>query len=110
MYVNTQRIRQPRFGALGRRRRSLGDGIDWSSIITTGINDAASVAKTAVTPPAYSSVVNPLTGQQSITAYGATGSAIAASPLGTTTLSSLLTSPLFLLFGFGLVAVIALRK
>ncbi len=75
-------IKQNRLGAMrssrsrrivARRLAALGyddSGIDWSSIISTGITSAASVAKTAVTPPTYSSVVNPLTGAQTITAYG----------------------------------------
>jgi hypothetical protein len=130
MYVSTQVIKSPRVTGLGRMRKTrlgraasdrivrrrlaalgYGDagGIDWSGIITTGINDAATVAKTAVTPPMYSSVVNPLTGASSIQSYGASPGvgALGTSLLGS---SSLLSSPLVLFGGLALILVLAFRR
>jgi len=105
--------KRPAMRGLGRIRsrrklHGLGDDIDWSSIITTGINDAATVAKTAVTPPLYSSVINPLTGQSSITSYaGVPG--VTQSLLGPSA-ASIFSSPMFLLLGAGVVLVLALRR
>ncbi len=74
----------------------------WASIITTGITTAGAVAAKAVTPPTYSSTINPLTGAQTITSYGATvPSSLLTSGL-TTNLSSLLESPIVLIGGIAL--------
>ena len=104
-------LRQSGLGMVRRRRRSMGDdSIDLNSLLTTTINDAATVAKVAVTPPTYSAVVNPLTGAQTITAYGTTGTNVATSSLGAESLSTLLSNPMFLLLGVGLILVIAMKK
>ena len=82
----------------------------WASIITTGITTAGAVAAKAVTPPTYSSTINPLTGAQTITSYGATvPSSLLTSGL-TTDLSSLLESPIVLIGGIALFALMMLRR
>jgi hypothetical protein len=101
-------------GLRGLRGRGLGQDvpIDWGSIISTGITTAGAVAVKAVAPPTYSSVVNPITGAQTITSYapiGATSSLLGTSSLGTE-FSSLLSSPLVLLGGIALIAVFALKR
>lgn len=109
MYLKTQGIRQNRLGMIRRRPRRGGVGeIDWGSILTTSINDAATVAKVAVTPPMYSSVVNPMTGQQSVTSYaGAPG---LGQSLASPGLTSIFSSPAVLLLGLGFLAVLAFRR
>ena len=111
---NMRGILAARFNALGYSYGDSGGGIDWGSILQTGIQTAGSVAKVAVTPPMYSSVVNPLTGQSSVTSYaGSPGlfpstSAALGSSLGTASLTSLIMSPIGII---GVVIlVIALAK
>lgn len=97
-----------------RRMSGLADfsDVDWTQIINTGLTQAGSVAKTAVTPPMYSSVVNPLTGASSVTSYAGSpglypgGSSI---PGIGTSLSSVLSSPIVLLGGIALL-VLAFRR
>ena len=118
MYVGTRKRGAGRLagayrfsGIRGLRGRRLGQ-IDYGSIITDAINTAGAVAVQAVKPPTYSSVVNPITGAQTITSYGATvpsTSLLGTSALGTD-LTSLLSSPLVLLGGIALIAVIALKR
>ena len=105
---NSRAIVGQRMKALGY---SYGSSVDWGSILQTGITSAAQVAKVAVQPPVYSSVVNPLTGAQSITSYaGSPGLAAGAvNPLGSEQLTSVLGSPMFLLLGIGLIVVLAAR-
>ena len=120
MYVGTRKRGMGRLARAhglsrlrGLRGVSLGqDSIDWGSILNTGITTAGAVAARAVTPPTYSSVVNPVTGAQTITSYapiGATSSLINSSDL-TSSLGSLLSSPLILLGGIALIAVFALKR
>jgi hypothetical protein len=88
---------------LGRLRgRKLGDITDWMPLLTTGINDAASVAQVALKPPTYSSVTTPY--GTSITSYGAVAPGVTVDPL-----TSLLSSPLFLLGGVALLVVLMKR-
>lgn len=96
-------------GVRGLRGRLGQDSIDWGSIIQTGIQTAGAVSAIAFKPPTYSSVINPYTGAQSITSYGAvpnTGLGLGAG----TSLSSLLTSPVVLFGGLALLAVFALKR
>lgn len=103
-------------GLRGRQGLVLGqdDGsssdINWGNILSTGIVTAGNVAAVAVRPPTYSSVINPVTGAQTITSYGATAPSIFGTSLDSTTLTGLLTSPLVLLGGLALVAVLALKR
>lgn len=101
-------LRGPGLGRL--RGRGLGqDSFDWSSVITTGINDAASVARIAVQPVPTVTTLLPGGGTQ-----------VATYPVGTTTnqllgasgLSgeSLLSSPLILLLGGGLLLVLVMSR
>lgn len=119
MYFKVNPMRQTRLGRSRRgssraiihqRMKGLGDGygssIDWGSILQTGITSAANVAKVAVQPPAYSSVINPMTGQQSITSYAGAGPA-ALDPLASGQFAALLGSPMVLLLGVGLIIVLA---
>lgn len=118
MYVGRRKIGRGRLagahrlsGLRGGRRLVLGQdegGINWGNVLTTSITDAASVAAVALRPPTYSSVVNPYTGAQSITSYAPLGST--PSLLGTTSLTGLLSSPLVLLGGVALLAVLALKR
>jgi hypothetical protein len=113
MYVGRRKIGHGRLAGahrlsgLRRSRRGLGDGFDWSGFSTTLINDAAGVASIAVKPPTYSSVVLP-SGAQSITSYAPIGAT--SSLLGTSSLTSLFDSPVVLLGGFALVAVLLLKR
>lgn len=122
MYYPTL-VRKPRLGKSRRNNRgilhdrfkSLGYGyggadINWNQVLQTAIPAAASVAKVAVTPPTYSSVVNPSTGYSSVTSYGAAPAGGLANPLAASSLTGLLTSPLILLLGGGLILVMALRR
>ena len=95
-----------------RTLRAIGDGIDWGDILSTGIQTAGSVAKVAVTPPMYSSVINPVTGQQSITSYAGSPGLYPASGIasGSAGIASLLNSPVVLLGGLALVLVLVMRK
>jgi hypothetical protein len=95
---------------LGNSRGRLGDITDYMPLFTTAINDAASVAQVALRPPSYSSVVNPYTGASSVTAYGPVGnsSQFSASGLGGSLTGSL--SPIWLLGGFGLLAIVLLKR
>ena len=99
---------------LGRRLGQDDGGIDWGSIITQGITVAGQDAAVALKPPTYSAstVYNPTTGQytSSTTSYAATGGAGLTSPLGTASLTSWLSSPLVLLGGVALIAVVLLRN
>lgn len=102
-------------GLRGLRGRMGDDGIDWSSIITTGITQAGNVAKVAVAPgplPTYQSITNPY-GYSSVTSYAPAGTVIpgvtgATSSLGG--LDTLLTSPLVLLGGLALLAVVLMKR
>lgn len=103
-------------GLRGAQRIVLGQdddsGFDWDTFTQTLIKTAGSVAAVAVKPPTYSSSINPYTGQQTITSYaptGYTGSALGAGVLGTG-FSSLLSSPLVLLGGAALLAVVLLKR
>lgn len=122
MYVGTRKrgmgrlARAHGLSALrGLRGRGLGQddsSINWGTVLDTGILTAGAVASKAVTPPTYSSVVNPVTGAQTITSYapiGATSSLINSSDL-TSSLGSLFSSPLILLGGIALIAVFALKR
>jgi hypothetical protein len=94
-------------GLRGRRGLALGQ-IDWGGIIQNSISTAGQVAAVAVRPPTYSSVINPTTGAQTITSYGAMPP---TSLLGTgTDLTSLLSSPIVLIGGLALLAVFALKR
>lgn len=92
-------------GLRGARLSGLGDDIDWSQIIDTGISTAGSVAQVALKPPTYSSVVYP-SGASSVTSYGAVPS---TSALGTST-TSLLSSPYLILGGLALLAVVLMKQ
>ena len=64
-------------GLRGLRGRRLGQdastpSFDWTNFLDTTITTAGAVAAKAVTPPTYSSVVNPLQGTQTITELCAT--------------------------------------
>ncbi len=94
----------------GRRGRTMGQdssGMDWSQILTTGIQTAGNVAAIAVRPPTYSSVMYP-SGAQSVTSFGSPSQT--ASMMGGIDFTSLLSSPLILLGGLALVAVFALKR
>jgi hypothetical protein len=108
MYVS---IRQPGLGRPRRRRAAMGDAddINWTSIIDTGITQAGNVAKVAVAPPLYSSVINPLTGAQSIQSYGAVLGLTSLTGASLLSSTSLLSSPLVWLFGGGLVLILVMR-
>ena len=112
MYVRrTKLARAHRLGAVRGIRgvRGLADdggGIDWGSIITTGIQTAGNVAQVALKPPTYSSVTTPY--GTSVQAYGTTGQQMIPSGLGTSSLDSI--SPVWLLLGAGLLAVVLLRR
>lgn len=97
-------------GLRGGGRLGLGQdsSIDWGSVLNNTISTAGAVAAKAVTPPTYSAVINPLTGAQTITSYGAT--VPSTSLLGTTDLSTLLESPLVLFGGLALVAFLMLKN
>jgi hypothetical protein len=88
-----------------RKLRGLGDdggGIDWGSILTTSINDAASVAKVAVTPvPSVRSISYPGGGYS----YDATGGFTSGSGF-----SSFSGNSILLWGGLGLVAVVLLAR
>jgi hypothetical protein len=117
MYVSMNTGRQSRLGRSRRgnsraiARQRLGDDgdINWTSIIDTGITQAGNVAKVAVAPPLYSSVINPMTGAQSIQSYGAVPGLTSLTGASLLSSSSLLTSPLVLLFGAGLVLILVMR-
>ena len=95
-------------GFRGLRLGQDDGSINWGNVLTTGITDAASVAAVAVKPPTYSSVINPVTGAQTITSYAPIGST--GSLLGTSSLTTLLSNPLVLLGGLALVAIVALKR
>lgn len=78
-----------------------------ASLLSTLIQTGGAVAARAVTPPTYSSSINPLTGQQTITSYAPIGSTAASSLLGA---SSLLSSPLIWLVGIGAIAFVAMKR
>ena len=77
---------------------------NWSGVLTTGINDAASVAKVAVGPVPTQSVLLP--SGALVTASGGAALPISASSLTTT---SLLESPLLLL-GIGAIVLVMVLK
>lgn len=96
-------------------KRGLGDdGLDWSDIITTGITSAATVAKAAVSPtPTYAYTSGPQGTQ--ILSYGAPGSSVSPysySPYtsGLGDISQLFSSPIVLIGGIGLIAVLLLKR
>ena len=102
-------------GLRGLRGLRLGQdatSIDWGNIIDTGITTAGAVAAKAVTPPTYSSVVNPLTGQQTITSYAPIGQTTSLLNSGTLTtdFGSLLSSPLIWIGGIALIALVAMKR
>ena len=100
-----------RLSGLRGLRGSLGQ--DWGDIINNAISTAGSVASVALKPPTYSSVVNPYTGAQTVTSYGGVpqSSLLSGSPLlGGADLTSVLTSPIVLLGGLGLIAVLLLKR
>lgn len=95
---------------LRRRLAALGyddSGLDWTSILTTGITTAGVVAKTAVTPPTYSAVTYP-SGATSITSYGASTAGLPGTATGS--LESFLTSPLFLIAGMAIFALAIFKR
>jgi hypothetical protein len=111
---------RPRASSIAQRRmrrlRGMGDdGIDWSQIISTGIQTAGSVAKVAVTPPMYSSIVNPMTGASSVTSFAGapglypSGSIPGLSSQFGTSLTGLLSNPIVLIGGVALL-VLAFRR
>ena len=96
-------VRVPRYYRLGD------DGLDWSSILTTGINDASSVAKVAlqpvpsvhtILPGGGSQVIDYPVGTSASTMLGTSGVGL----LGSSTGGSLFDSPLIWILGFGLIA------
>jgi len=87
----------------------MGDITDFVPLFTTAINDAASVASVALKPPTYSSVVNPYTGASTVTSYGGIPNS-SSSLLGTSSLGSLLSDPTVLLLGFGILAIVLLKR
>jgi hypothetical protein len=97
---------------LARRLGQDDSSINWGQILTTGITVAGQDAAVALKPPTYSSVVNPLTGAQTITSYAPIGQT--SSILGTTdltsSLNSLISSPIVLIGGIALIAVLALKR
>ena len=100
-----------RLSGLGRlRRRGMGDdSIDWTSLVTTGINDAAATAQVALKPappPLYSSVSTPY--GTSITSYAA-GGIPASNPL-TSGLTTLLADPIMVWLGLGLIAIVVMKR
>ena len=103
--------RAHRLSGLRGLRGGLGDGIDWSSILTAGITQAGNVAKVAVAPgplPTYQAITTP-GGYSSVTTYGAGGVPQIGTSVGSD-IGSLLTSPIALLFGFGLLAVVLMKR
>ena len=97
-------------GLRGLRGGGVGD-IDWSSITQNLITQAGNVAKVAVAPgplPTYQAITTP-GGYSSVTTYGPGGVPQVGTSLGTD-FGSLLTSPIALLFGFGLLAVVLMKR
>ena len=102
-------------GLRGLRGRRLGQD-DWGSIIDNAITTAGKVASVAVSPgpvPTYSYQSTPYgTSIQSFAPGGA--SAIPSSILPTSTvgtdLTSLLSSPLVLIGGIALIALVAMKR
>lgn len=91
-----------------------GSDINWGGILSTGIQSAAAVTAVALKPPTYSSSYNAITGQQSVTSYGGVPqTSLFGSSLGPgvgTDLTSLISSPIILLGGLALVAVLVLKR
>lgn len=103
-------------GIVARRLAALGygdaGGVDWSGITQNLITTAGNVAKVAVSPgpvPTYQAITTP-GGYSSVTSYGPLGT----SPLSTTasldSFDALLTSPLVLLGGLALFAVVLMKR
>lgn len=124
MYVSAFPSRQiTRLGRMGRTnsqlrgaslrgmRRGMGDdgSIDWSSILTTSINDAAGVAKVALQPVPTVRTTYPGGGSQYVQyAPGAPSGMLSGSSL--TSISSLFSSPMVLLFGAGLLFLVVSKR
>jgi hypothetical protein len=84
------------------------DSIDWTSLVTTGINDAAATAQVALRPappPMYSSVSTPY--GTSITSYAPGG--VGVNPV-TSGLTTLLADPIMVWLGLGLLAFVVMKR